>query len=142
MRMIVAAVAFLFAVSLSGQVSAGERGGFIPAQTKCPISGKSVDGSFFADVDGFRVLTAGQAEADQVLKNPGKAFNALAKNREAAEPIVWVCPSMKQGVSREYPYVQQSGKRIYYCCGPCQPRIRNNFKAAAAEMKRLAEQGS
>lgn len=121
---------------------AGERGGVAPAQTRCPVSGQPVDGRFFADVDGFRVLTSGPAEADAVRKSPAKAFGALAKNREAATPIVWACPSMMREVDASYPFVQQGGKRIYYCCAPCQPRIRQNFKGAAEVMKQLAEQGS
>lgn len=123
-------------------VNAGERRAAAPAQTKCPISGKPVDGKHFADVDGFRIYTAGPAEADRVRRDPGKAFGALAKNREAAEPVVWICPSMKREVSRAFPYVQQAGKRIYYCCAPCQPWIRKNFKQAADELKRQAERGS
>lgn len=128
--------ATLMVMGLIGAVFAGEAAG--PAQKKCPISGKPVDGSFFADVDGFRILVAGEAEANEVRKAPDKAFRALAKNREAAEPIAWICPSMEREVDRRYPFVQQAGKRIYYCCAPCQPRIKNNFKAAADKMKNLA----
>lgn len=130
-------VAVLVAGTL-GFAGAGETSA--PAQTVCPVSGLPVDGGFFADVDGFRVLTAGPAEADAVRKDPGKAFSALAKRREAAEPIVWVCPSMERPVDRRYPFVQQAGKRIYYCCQPCQPRIKKNFKSAANKMKSLAGQ--
>lgn len=137
MKQMLAALFLLCALNLS---IAGENRA--PAQTKCPISGRPVDGSFFADVDGFRVLVAGPAEADEVRKNPNKAFSALAKNREAALPIVWICPSMRNPVAPNYPYVQQAGKRIYYCCRPCQPKIQKNFAGAAAVMKRLAEQGS
>lgn len=126
----------------SGVAVAGERRPPPPAQTICPVSGLPVDGGFYADVDGFRVLTAGPAETEEVLRNPGKAFAALARNREAALPIVWKCPSMKRDVSPAYPYVQQGGKRIHYCCAPCQPRIKNNFRGAAEVMKKLAEQGS
>lgn len=111
-----------------------------PAQTVCPVSGEPVDGSSYADVDGFRVLTAGPAEADEVRKDPAKDFAALAKRREAANPVVWLCPSMHQGVTPESNFVQQDGKRIYYCCNPCLSRIKKNFKAAAGEMKRLAEE--
>lgn len=124
-----------------GVAAAGERAAPPPPQTKCPISGRPIDGSNFANVDGFRIYTAGPAETDQVYKNPGKAFAALAKNREAAVPLVWVCPSMRNPVSPAYPFVQQGGKRIYYCCAPCQPQIKKNFKAAADAMKKLAEQG-
>lgn len=136
-------VAFLMLFALSGMLHAGERKAPPPpAQTKCPISGRAIDGSHFADVDGFRVFTAGPAETEEVRRNPGKTFTALAKNREAAVPTVWVCPSMGRGVNAEYPFVQQAGKRIYYCCRPCYAPIKNNFRAAAAEMKRIAEQGS
>lgn len=135
MRFFVALVLVLGSVGLG---LAGER--VIPAQKHCPISGKPVDGSNYVDVDGFRILVAGRAEADQVRKNPGAAFASLAKRREAAEPIVWLCPSMEQAVDRRYPFVQQAGKRIHYCCAPCQSRIKNNFKAAADKMKSLAGQ--
>lgn len=127
-------------VLFSGMAVAGERQPPPPAQTHCPISGQPVTGQFFADVEGFRVLTAGPAEADEVRRNPGRAFSALAKNRQAAVPVVWVCPSMRREVTAEYPFVQQAGKRIYYCCAPCQPRIRQNFKGAADVMKQLAGQ--
>ena len=112
-----------------------------PAQTKCPVSGKPVDGSHYADVDGFRVLTAGESEAAEVRKNPDKAFAALARNKDAALPVVWICPSMLNPVTPSSPYVQQAGKRIYYCCAPCNSRIKKDFKGAAATMKKLAEQG-
>ena len=125
---------------LSGPVYAGERRP-APPQTICPISGKQVDWSTYVDVDGFRIFTLGPVEADQVRKNPGQAFAAIAKNRQAAQPVVWKCPSMMRDVDPTYPYVQQGGKRIFYCCGPCQPRIKGNFNGAAAVMKRLAEQG-
>ena len=133
---------FLFAVALllgsMGLAHSGEAAG--PAQKHCPISGKSVDGSVFVDVEGFRVMVAGQIEADAVRKKPGDAFKALAKRREAAEPVVWLCPSMEQAVDRRYPFVQQAGKRIYYCCRPCQPRIKNDFKWACDKMKSFAGQ--
>lgn len=111
-----------------------------PAQTRCPISGQPVNGSYFADVEGFRILTAGERESQEVRRNPGQAFANLARNREAANPIVWVCPSMRNPVAPNYPFIQQSGKRIYYCCAPCAPRIKNNFAAAAVTMKQLADQ--
>lgn len=130
-----AVVAFAVLV-MAGVCLSGEA----PAQKKCPISGKPVDGTSYVDVDGFRVLTAGPRESEEVRKNPGKAFAALAKNREAANPVVWLCPSMERAVAPNYPFVQQGGKRIYYCCGPCQPRIKSNFKGAADKMKRLAEE--
>lgn len=119
-------------------VLAGEA--FEPAQKHCPVSGKPVDGSFFADVEGFRVLVTGPDEADTVRDDSAKAFKALARQREAAEPVVWLCPSMERPVDRRYPFVQQAGKRIYYCCHPCQSRIKNNFKAACDKMKSLAGQ--
>lgn len=137
MRFIIAVA--LFAIVL-GVAVAGERAP-APSQRKCPISGKPVDGSYYADVDGFHVLTAGPAEADEVRRDPAKAFAALAKNREAATPIVWMCPSMLNPVAPNYPYVQQAGKRIYYCCRPCEAKIKKDFNGAAATMKRLAEQG-
>lgn len=123
-----------FGVSWSGERASA------PAQTRCPISGAPVDGSAYADVDGFRVYTAGEREADEVRKNPGKAFSALAKNREAAIPVVWKCPSMRNPVDSSYPFIQQSGKRIYYCCRPCAPRIKKDFKGAASVMKKMAEE--
>ncbi len=104
------------------------------------MSGKPVDGAYYADVEGFHVLTAGPVEADQVRRNPAGAFAALARNKEAAVPVVWVCPSMMNPVGPDYPFVQQSGMRIYYCCAPCQSRIRNDFPGAAATLKRLAEE--
>lgn len=132
--------AMLFTVGLSllvtGNVWAGQQRG--AAQTRCPVSGQSVDGSYYVDVEGFRVLVAGPREADQVKRDPGRAFAALAKNREAANPVVWICPSMMNPVGPDYPFVQQSGKRIYYCCNPCQPRIKRDFSGAAATMARLA----
>ena len=131
---------FIAVVALVGVVGFGYAGEAPAAQKSCPISGKAVDGSQFVDVDGFRILVAGQAEADAVRKDPAKAFNALAKKREAAEPTVMICPSMERPVDRRYPFIQQAGKRIYYCCRPCQPQIKNNFKAAADKMKKLAGQ--
>lgn len=129
------AALLLFCLFLGAMsASAGE------AQTTCPISGKPVNGDYYADVDGFRVFTVGEAEADAVRKDPAKAFARLARAKEAAVPVVWVCPSMMNPVGPEYPFVQKDGKRIYYCCRPCQPRIANNFKQAAATMKRLAEE--
>ena len=133
---ILAVTAFCFCVGLT---LAGEAKS---AQTKCPISGKPVTGEFYADVDGFRVLTASEADAEQVRKNPAQAFATLAKNKEAALPIVWLCPSMLNPVAPNYPFVQQGGKRIYYCCAPCNAKIKKNFPAAAAKMKQLAEEGN
>lgn len=126
-------------LAVTGTVAAGEKQA-PPAQTHCPVSGRPVNGQFYADVEGFRVLTAGPAEAEEVRRNPGRAFSALAKNRQAAVPVVWVCPSMRRPVSPAYPFVQQAGKRIYYCCGPCNGPIRKNFKGAANTMKELAGQ--
>ncbi len=140
-----ALLAWLMVVSIGftgvySQMNAIQAGENQPAQTRCPISGKPVDGSNYADVEGFHVLTAGPAESDQVRANPAAAFNTLAKNREAANPVVWLCPSMEQPVGPNYPFVQQSGKRIYYCCRPCQSRIKNNFRGAADKMRQLAGQ--
>lgn len=130
----------LVSVLLVGAAQAGQkRKAPAPAQRKCPISGKAVDGGFFADVDGFRILTAGQQEADEVRMNPGKAFAALAKNRDAALQLVWRCPIMMNPVSPEYPFVQKDGKRIYYCCAPCKSRIQKDFPSAAAAVKKMAE---
>lgn len=132
MRFLVAALVMM---GFCGIAFAGEAK---PAQSRCPVSGKPVDGTFFVDTEGFRILVAGEREADEVRRDPDKAFKALAKNREAAEPTAWLCPSMERAVDRRYPFVQQAGKRIYYCCQPCQPRIKGNFKAAADKMKSLA----
>ena len=110
------------------------------AQTICPISGRHVNGSSFADVDGFRIYTAGPAEAEKVRENPAKAFTTLYRNREAAVPVAWVCPSTGREVGPDALFVQQAGKRIYYCCKPCYLSIANNFKAAAAEIATIAEQ--
>ncbi len=126
--------------AIGSQLFVARAGENQPAQTRCPISGKAVDGSNYADVEGFRVLTAGPAETEQVRANPAAAFNALARNREAANPMVWLCPSMERPVGPNYPFVQQAGKRIYYCCRPCQPRIKNNFRGAAEKMRQLAGQ--
>lgn len=108
------------------------------AQTTCPISGAPVDGQNFADVEGFRVLTAGPNESEAVRRNPAAAFATLAKNRQAAQPLVWVCPIMRNPVTPSSPYVQMEGKRIYYCCRPCENQIKRDFKRAAATMKSLA----
>lgn len=110
------------------------------AQKRCPISGKPVDGTYYVDVDGFRILTAGDKESEAVRKDPGKVFSSLAKNKDAALPVVWKCPSMLNPVTPNHPYVQQGGKRIYYCCAPCKARIQKDFKGAAATMKKLAEE--
>ncbi len=135
---------FIMALALSallaGVALSGQRRAPAPAQTRCPVSGQPVDGSYFADVDGFHVLTAGPVEADQVRRDPARAFATLARNREAAVPVVWICPSMMNPVAPDYPFVQQAGKRIYYCCAPCQSRIKADFNGAAATMKRLAEE--
>lgn len=133
------AVTVVFMAGL-GQSSAGEKSANVAPQTKCPISGRPVDGTHYADVEGFRVYTAGDQESEEVRKNPGRAFAALAKNREAALPLVWKCPSMLRPVAPNFPYVQQAGKRIYYCCNPCQSRIKRDFNGAAATMKRLADE--
>lgn len=135
MRVLIAAIVFFAG---AGFALAGEKS--TPAQKTCPISGKPVNGAHYVDVDGFRIQVAGAAEAAKVRENPNKAFAALAKKREAAEPVVWMCPSMERPVDRRYPFIQQAGKRIYYCCGPCQPRIKKDFKSAAAKMKSLAGQ--
>lgn len=127
----------LFALVLFGlalPVAAADRS----AQTTCPISGAPVDGSSFVDVEGFRILTAGPNESEAVRRNPAAAFAVLAKNRQAALPTVWICPMMRNPVTPQYPFVQMEGKRIYYCCRPCEGKIKRDFKAAAAIMKSLA----
>lgn len=138
--LIMAMILLLFA-GASFTVFAGEKKKAPPPpQTHCPISGHPVDGQFYADVEGFRVLAAGPNEAEEIRRNPEKAFSALAKKRQAAVPVVWVCPNMRQQVSQAYPFVQQAGKRIYYCCAPCQPVIRKDFKKAANILRQLAGQ--
>lgn len=109
------------------------------AQTICPISGKHIDGSHFVDVDGFRIYTAGAEEEEKVRENPGRAFTVLYRNREAAVPVVWVCPASGRPVGPDSPFVQQAGKRIYYCGKACYLAIAHDFKAAAAELASLAE---
>lgn len=134
-------IAIVCAASLAFIASAmgGEKAS-TAAQKKCPISGKPVDGSKYVDIDGFRVLVAGDSEAEKAKQEPAKTFQALEKNKDAALPVVWVCPVMRNPVTLQNKFVSQNGKRIYYCCPPCKAKIEGNFAKAAAIMKQLAEQ--
>ncbi len=138
MRIIVLLI--VFAVSAAVQTAdAGER----PAQTICPVTGKklsSAQSPVEARVGGFRFLVLDEASREQALADPAKAFAALAKNKEAAEPVSTVCPIMGNRINASL-YVQKDGYRVYMCCRGCMKPIQSGWENVLRKLAEQADQG-
>ena len=129
------ACAFVFVVAAT--IYAGQK----PAQEKCPVTGKKLadlaapvrverDGFFFYVADANANLPA----------DPEAIFKALAKNKDAAEPISQMCPIMGHRVNKAL-FVEKDGRRIYMCCGGCKAPINNRWPTMLEKVKAQAEVG-
>jgi len=139
---IIALLAFSL-VALTGAAvqtaAAAER----PAQTVCPVTGKklsSVQSPVEVQVNGFRFLVIDAESRTKALGEPEKAFSALARNKEAADPVSQVCPIMGNRVNPAL-FVEKDGYRIYMCCRGCTKPIQNNFGKVLQKLSDQAVQG-
>ncbi len=83
---------------------------------------------------------ADEASRERALADPAKAFAALAKNKEAAEPVSDVCPIMGNRINKAL-YVQQNGYRVYMCCKGCTKPIQSGWEKTLRKLAEQAEQG-
>jgi hypothetical protein len=128
-----------FAIVALSCAAAGEA----PDQTICPVTGKKLSTASSpveVRVNGFRFLVLDEASREQALAEPAKAFAALAKNREAAEPISSICPIMGNRINPEL-YVQKDGYRVFICCAGCLKPVQGNWAKSLKKVAELAEQG-
>lgn len=135
---------FVFSVvvmigGFSRPADAGERA----AQTLCPVTGKklaTVTSPVEVRANGFRFQVADVASSEKALKEPAKAFAALARNSEAAEPVSQACPVMGNRINRSL-FIQKNGYRVYICCKGCTKRVENNWEGTLWKLEEQAERG-
>ena len=128
----IAAVMMLL-LSIAGDVSADE-------QKVCPVSGKVVDGSHYAEVDGKKVYVCCDNCKKKVEAEPAKYIGKLEQagvTLGAATTPQTVCPVTGEKINMTK-YVDYEGKRIYVCCDGCVKKVKAD---PSGYIKKLEDQG-
>ncbi|MCC7294108.1 MAG: hypothetical protein IT449_18760 [Phycisphaerales bacterium] len=103
-------------------------------QTKCPVSGKPVDGKTSADVGGHKVSFCCAQCVDKYKAEPAKYKGAL----EGSYTYQTKCPVSGEDINPTVASDLSTGQRVYFCCKDC---IEKFNKDAAKYAPKLAEQG-
>lgn len=132
LSLIIVAV-FMFSIGIAVDVSADE-------QKVCPVSGKQVDGSHFAEVDGKKVHVCCDNCKKKIEAEPAKYIGKLEQadaTLAKATTDQTVCPVSGKKIDMSK-YVDHEGKRIYVCCDGCVKKVKAD---PSGYINKLEEQG-
>ena len=121
----------------------GEKEKERPVQLYCPMTGRQladIQEPTVVDLQGFRFRVADAAAAIEAKKDAKKTFEALAKNKDAAEPISRACPVMGGLINRKEHYARD-GRRVYVCCRGCIARVERRWAETLTKLAEQAEKG-
>ncbi len=125
--------AFLVGAALlvAGTSFAGDK-----AQTTCPITGKAIDKTKFADVQGQRVYFCCSSCPAKFKADPEKVFAKLAADGVVAENVQKSDPVCGMMVSTKSVRGDWKGRRLFFCSDSCKASF---LKEPAKYLKALDE---
>jgi YHS domain-containing protein len=88
-------------------------------QTTCPTTGKPVDKTKFADVQGQRVYFCSSDCAARFKKDPEPVFAKLAKDGIVPESVQKIDPVCGMKSFDKNIKADSKGRRVYFCSDSC-----------------------
>jgi len=99
-------------------------------QVKCPVMGGTVKPDVFIEHEGRRIYFCRNGCKDKFKADPQKYLKTLPEVSTAQVH----CPVTGQVISPEYS-AEVNGKRVYFCCGACAPKYKENPARYPAEVQ-------
>ncbi len=90
-------------------------------QTKCPVSGESIDKakSPHFDYQGQRIYLCCPACQPKFEADAEKYFAAIAADGVVLENIQTKCAVRGEDLEKKTSYLDYKGRRVYFCCDMC-----------------------
>lgn len=96
-------------------------------QTVCPLTGGEINKEAYTDYKGQRIYFCCMGCEPRFYKNPRKSLLQIKENGEMTETLNPLsvqpqCPVSGEAIDPSV-YVDQNGKRIYFCCEKCRKKF-------------------
>ena len=87
-------------------------------QTKCPITGMTINKDFHLDYQGQRIYFCSPDCSKDFMKDPEKYFAKMAEEKVLLESVQKNCPVLGEPINKNV-FLDYKGRRVYFCCAGC-----------------------
>jgi YHS domain-containing protein len=99
---------------------------------ECPVSGGKVNPQYRAEYNGQYVYVCCQGCVEEFKKDPEKVVAKMSKEEKAAIQTNALCPMSKEAITSKDFWVEDSGKKVYFCCAGCKASYEKKMAAKKA----------
>jgi YHS domain-containing protein len=98
----------------------------------CPVSGGKVNPQYRTEYNGQYVYVCCQGCLDEFKKDPEKFVAKMSKEERDAIKTNALCPMSKEAITSRDFWVEENGKKVYFCCAGCKATYEKKMAAKKA----------
>ena len=102
-------------------------------QVTCPMTGKPVDKTVFAEIDGVKVFFSAKDEIEKYKKDAPKMKGKL----EGCYTYQTKCPVSSKDIDPAAFIAAKNGVKVYFCCKDCPAKFEKEVGKYLPELKKL-----
>ncbi len=99
---------------------------------ECPVSGGKVNPQYRTEYNGQYVYVCCQGCLDEFKKDPEKFVAKMSKEDREAIKTNALCPMSKEAITTKDFWVEENGRKVYFCCAGCKASYEKKMAAKKA----------
>lgn len=99
---------------------------------ECPVSGGKVNPQYRTEYNGQYVYVCCQGCLDEFKKDPEKFVAKMSKEDREAIKTNALCPMSKEAITSRDFWVEENGRKVYFCCAGCKASYEKKMAAKKA----------